>query len=186
MAILMAATHPERVSSLVLYGSYAKRTRGPDYPWAQAEEEPRRLHRAAGLGVGLGGRLPDALPVRRRGDAAVVGPADARGGDAVDRPRADGHELPRRRPRRAPLGAGAHARPAPPGRPRLPRRGGPLPRRAHPRRAARRALRRGPLRRGDPDQILDPIERFLHRTPRQSLARPPSPPSSGRPGHAPT
>ena len=33
MAILLAATHPERVSSLVLYGSYAKRTRGEGYPW---------------------------------------------------------------------------------------------------------------------------------------------------------
>ncbi len=41
MAILMAATHPERVSSLVLYGSYAKRTRGEGYPWAQTEEERR-------------------------------------------------------------------------------------------------------------------------------------------------
>jgi pimeloyl-ACP methyl ester carboxylesterase len=39
MAILMAATHPERVSALVLYGSYARRTRAPDYPWAQTEEE---------------------------------------------------------------------------------------------------------------------------------------------------
>ena len=42
MAILMAATHPERVSSLVLYGSYAKRTRGEGYPWAQSEDERRR------------------------------------------------------------------------------------------------------------------------------------------------
>ncbi|HET9188742.1 MAG TPA: alpha/beta fold hydrolase [Acidothermaceae bacterium] len=43
MAILMAATHPERVSSLVLYGSYAKRTRTADYPWGQTEAE-RRTH----------------------------------------------------------------------------------------------------------------------------------------------
>ena len=41
MAILMAATHPERVSSLVLYGSYAKRTRGEGYPWAQTDDERR-------------------------------------------------------------------------------------------------------------------------------------------------
>jgi pimeloyl-ACP methyl ester carboxylesterase/DNA-binding winged helix-turn-helix (wHTH) protein len=34
MSVLMAATHPERVSSLVLYGCYAKRTWAPDYPWA--------------------------------------------------------------------------------------------------------------------------------------------------------
>jgi pimeloyl-ACP methyl ester carboxylesterase len=38
MAILLAATHPERVSSLVLYGSYAKRTWAPAYPWAQTEQ----------------------------------------------------------------------------------------------------------------------------------------------------
>jgi pimeloyl-ACP methyl ester carboxylesterase/DNA-binding winged helix-turn-helix (wHTH) protein len=35
MAVLLAATHPERVSSLVLYASYAKRVWSPDYPWAR-------------------------------------------------------------------------------------------------------------------------------------------------------
>jgi pimeloyl-ACP methyl ester carboxylesterase len=39
MAILMAATHPERVSSLVLYGSYARRLRAAGYPWAPTAEE---------------------------------------------------------------------------------------------------------------------------------------------------
>ena len=39
MALLMAAMHPERVLSLVLYGTYAKRTRAPDYPWARTAEE---------------------------------------------------------------------------------------------------------------------------------------------------
>jgi pimeloyl-ACP methyl ester carboxylesterase len=39
MAILFAAAHPERVASLVLYGSYAKRTRTEDYPWAQTQED---------------------------------------------------------------------------------------------------------------------------------------------------
>ena len=41
MAILMAATHPERVASLVLYGSYAKRTQAEDYPWADTIERRR-------------------------------------------------------------------------------------------------------------------------------------------------
>ncbi|HET6877673.1 MAG TPA: alpha/beta fold hydrolase [Jatrophihabitans sp.] len=41
MSILMAATHPERVASLVLYASYAKRTRAADYPWAPTDEERR-------------------------------------------------------------------------------------------------------------------------------------------------
>ena len=39
MATLFAATHPERVSGLVLYGAYAKRTRGDDNPWSQSEED---------------------------------------------------------------------------------------------------------------------------------------------------
>jgi len=38
MALLMAATHPERVSSLVLYSTYAKRLWSSDYPWAQTPE----------------------------------------------------------------------------------------------------------------------------------------------------
>ena len=38
MAILCAATHPERVTGLVLYGSYAKRVWSKDYPWAQTRD----------------------------------------------------------------------------------------------------------------------------------------------------
>jgi len=39
MAIMMAAMRPERVHSLVLYGSYARRVRAEDYPWALPAEE---------------------------------------------------------------------------------------------------------------------------------------------------
>ncbi|MEV0804285.1 alpha/beta fold hydrolase [Kribbella sp. NPDC050281] len=39
MAILCAATHPERVVGLVLYGAYAKRISTTDYPWAQTKQE---------------------------------------------------------------------------------------------------------------------------------------------------
>ena len=39
MSVLFAATHPERVASLVLYGAYARRTRAPGYPWAQTVAE---------------------------------------------------------------------------------------------------------------------------------------------------
>ncbi len=38
MAMLLAATHPERVSSLVLYGCYAKATWAPDYTWARTQQ----------------------------------------------------------------------------------------------------------------------------------------------------
>ena len=41
MALLLAAVHPERVSSLVLYGTYARRLWAPDYPWARTEEDRR-------------------------------------------------------------------------------------------------------------------------------------------------
>ena len=39
MAVMMAAMHPERVQSLVLYGCYARRLWAEDYPWAQTAEE---------------------------------------------------------------------------------------------------------------------------------------------------
>jgi pimeloyl-ACP methyl ester carboxylesterase len=42
MSILMAATHPERVEALVLYGTYRRRLRAHDYPWASTPEERRQ------------------------------------------------------------------------------------------------------------------------------------------------
>src|SRR5690349_22971794 len=34
MSVLYAATHPERVTALVLHGSMGRTTEAPDYPWA--------------------------------------------------------------------------------------------------------------------------------------------------------
>src|SRR5438093_4265360 len=45
MCVLFAATYPERTLALVLYGTYAKRLRVDDYPWAPTWEE-----RVAGAG----------------------------------------------------------------------------------------------------------------------------------------
>jgi class 3 adenylate cyclase len=39
MSLLYAATYPERTSALVLYGSYAKRTKAPDYPFGWTDEQ---------------------------------------------------------------------------------------------------------------------------------------------------
>lgn len=39
MCILFAATYPERTEGLILTGSYAKRIRSDDYPWAPTREE---------------------------------------------------------------------------------------------------------------------------------------------------
>ena len=55
MAVMMAAMHPERVQSLVLYGCYARRVWAEDYPWAQTEEERVGVHGHPGAAVGLGG-----------------------------------------------------------------------------------------------------------------------------------
>src|SRR2546428_4246307 len=38
MSALFAATYPERTSALLMYGSYARRTRSDDYPWRPTPE----------------------------------------------------------------------------------------------------------------------------------------------------
>jgi len=39
MALLFAATYPERTTKLVLYGAYARRLRGTEYPWGPTAEQ---------------------------------------------------------------------------------------------------------------------------------------------------
>ncbi len=39
MCLLFAATYPERVRSVLTFGSYAKRIHSPDYPWAPTRDE---------------------------------------------------------------------------------------------------------------------------------------------------
>jgi class 3 adenylate cyclase len=46
MSVLFAATYPERTVSLILYGAYARRLAGPDYPWAPTAEERQAYHDA--------------------------------------------------------------------------------------------------------------------------------------------
>jgi len=43
MSILFAATYPDRTDKLILSGSYAKRIRSEDYPWAPASDERARV-----------------------------------------------------------------------------------------------------------------------------------------------
>jgi class 3 adenylate cyclase len=42
MCVLFTATYPERTTALILVGSYAKRLRSEDYPWAPTVEERTR------------------------------------------------------------------------------------------------------------------------------------------------
>jgi len=39
LSLLFGATHPDRANALVLYGSWARRVSGPDYPFGPSEEE---------------------------------------------------------------------------------------------------------------------------------------------------
>jgi len=39
MSILFAATHPQRTSALILYGTYARRMWARDHPWGRTEAE---------------------------------------------------------------------------------------------------------------------------------------------------
>ena len=41
---LFAATHPNRVISLITFGIFAKRRYAPDYPWAPSDEERQKLY----------------------------------------------------------------------------------------------------------------------------------------------
>src|SRR2546427_7068168 len=44
MAILFAATYPERTTALVTFGAFACRMRYPEYPWAPSREERQRFY----------------------------------------------------------------------------------------------------------------------------------------------
>jgi predicted ATPase/class 3 adenylate cyclase/DNA-binding winged helix-turn-helix (wHTH) protein/pimeloyl-ACP methyl ester carboxylesterase len=64
MAALFAATYPSRTRALVLFGTYARRTRTDDYPWAPTLEQ-RYRHAAAtesewGIASGLLQMCPNA------------------------------------------------------------------------------------------------------------------------------
>jgi class 3 adenylate cyclase len=87
LCVVFAATYPERVRALVLYGSYAKRLHpDADYPWAptseQREQVARELEATWGDDVDLSTMWPGAdaagaVWFHRRGRAAVS-PAGAR------------------------------------------------------------------------------------------------------------
>jgi len=55
MSVLFAATHPDRAWALVLHGAMAKKTRTPDYPWA--EDEAEILQAIANVSANLSDRL---------------------------------------------------------------------------------------------------------------------------------
>jgi pimeloyl-ACP methyl ester carboxylesterase len=81
LGVLFAATYPDRVRALALYGTYAKRSDpDDDYPWAPTWEERKRvaaeLERTWGENVDLSAMWPEA-------DAAEAAWAERRGRGAL-------------------------------------------------------------------------------------------------------
>ena len=145
LAALFAAQHPARTSALVMYGSYARGTWSPDYPWGATAEQFAEVEGVLdrwGEGVLLSRFAPSRVSDQRlrawwaqlqRLSASpgmikalykLFPEIDVRSDPAVD-PRAD---------------AGAQSK----GRSRHPGRRGPLHRLLHPRGQARRARGRRP------------------------------------------
>ena len=86
MCVLFAATYPDRTRALVLYGSYARRVRTDDYPWAPSWDErvetANELEETWGENVDLSTMIPRADAAmadwfHRRGRASLS-PAGAR------------------------------------------------------------------------------------------------------------
>jgi class 3 adenylate cyclase len=69
MSALFAASYPQRTRALVLYGTYAKRLRSADYPWAPTWEERRRLADELEASWGENVDLSTMIP---RADAATA------------------------------------------------------------------------------------------------------------------
>jgi class 3 adenylate cyclase len=57
LSMMLAASHPERVEALVLYGSFARWSRADDYPWAPTDEQHKQgreaMRRHWGEGTGI-------------------------------------------------------------------------------------------------------------------------------------
>lgn len=64
MSMLFAATHPDRVSGLILVNSFARIRRAPDYPWGRAEELEDELQDVMRTGWGRGVLLDQVAPSR--------------------------------------------------------------------------------------------------------------------------
>lgn len=62
MASFFAATHPERVTALILHGCFARAAWAPDYPWGQTEQEHERSLAAMHRGWGQAFNLHEAAP----------------------------------------------------------------------------------------------------------------------------
>jgi class 3 adenylate cyclase len=65
LAMLFAATYPQRTASLVLWGSHASMVRRPGYPWGMTAEQIEEAAQAYGERWGTGAGLAAFVPSRR-------------------------------------------------------------------------------------------------------------------------
>ncbi len=69
LSILYAATYPKRTSGLVLFGSIARMTPAPTYPWGMTDEEIERLRRYIDTGWGAGKTFSVVAPSAKKDQA---------------------------------------------------------------------------------------------------------------------
>ena len=143
MSVGFATTYPDRVVSLILYGSYARRVRTAGYPWGATQEEletsePASTTRGRRVRGGTS-CIPSDPPTLRHARVGAVPPRCSQPGDGKAAPRAERRD-------RHPGAPGAGERPNPrhpPARRPLDRgRQRPIPCGTDPRCAARGARRR--------------------------------------------
>lgn len=69
MCALFAASHPDRTTALIVYGTYARRARTDDYPWGRSQEDQaeflRQIEEEWGGPVALAERAPSMMHDRR-------------------------------------------------------------------------------------------------------------------------
>src|SRR4051812_25249393 len=65
MALLFAATYPERTIALITFGVYAKRIYDPEYPWAPTPEQRQKFYDAIEQGWGGPVGIEDLAPSRQ-------------------------------------------------------------------------------------------------------------------------
>lgn len=69
MCALFAASHPDRTTALVVYGTYARRATAEDYPWGRTQEDQteflREIEEGWGGPVALAKRAPSLMHDRR-------------------------------------------------------------------------------------------------------------------------
>ncbi len=73
LAMLFAATHPDRVSALILYATFARSRWAPDYDWAPSDED-REARIEASIAIDQWGRggIPAELAPSKKDDPAFL------------------------------------------------------------------------------------------------------------------